>query len=81
VYVGSSPTISTIIVIKIFILKYINMIIGIIIILVIGIIVGLIFNNSIVGFFTVGGLIVLWGIWGMIQSWINFHKKNEKDNS
>lgn len=38
-----------------------------VIILGIGVLVGWIFNNSLVGFFTIGGLIVLWALWGMVK--------------
>lgn len=45
-----------------------KMIMYILLILLIGFLVGLISGNGLAAFFTVGGLIVLWGIWGMIKS-------------
>lgn len=61
-------------------LKTKAMLVGITLIIMIGIIVGLIFNNAIVGFFTVCGLVLLWGIWGMIQGWRDYHRRGENDN-
>jgi hypothetical protein len=51
------------------ILFYLVIIIGI------GALAGWIFKNALVGFFTVGGIIVLWAIWGMIQGIIDSRKK------
>ena len=57
------------------------MLLGLLIILAIGFLVGLISGSGLAGFFTVGGLVVLWGLWGMVQSWLDFHGTDEEDNS
>ncbi len=48
---------------------------ALVIIIAVGVLVGWIFNNALVGFFAVGGIIVLWGIWGAIQGIIGSKKK------
>jgi hypothetical protein len=51
----------------------IKILLYILVIIAIGVVAGFIFNNALVGFFTVGGIIVLWAIWGAVQeawAWI-----------
>jgi divalent metal cation (Fe/Co/Zn/Cd) transporter len=60
-----------------------TILIALVVILGIGVLVGWVFNNALVGFFTVGGLIVLWALWGAIKelwAWITKAGVHEKDN-
>lgn len=54
---------------------FLTILIALVVIIGIGVLVGWIFNNALVGFFTIGGIIVVWGIWGMIKSWMDYHKE------
>jgi hypothetical protein len=69
--------------IKTFLGGFLFMTLIVIIIVGIGVIVGLITKNAWIGFFTIGGIIVLWALWGAFQefwAWIHHTGIYEKDN-
>jgi len=62
---------------------FLTVLIALVVIIIIGVLVGWIFNNAVVGFFTVGGLIVFWGLWGAIKeawAWITKTGIYEENN-
>lgn len=63
---------------------FLTVLIALVVIIGIGVLAGWIFNNALVGFFTVGGILVLWGLWGFIKelwAWISHSGVYEKDDT